>query len=211
MSTLSTLGQRQQSLLLSLLHNRKGLTVDDLTHELDISRNAVNQHLNSLDSVGFIENAMLSSTGGRPSKVYTLSSKGLELFPRHYALFSNLLINWIKQKLGDEDLESCMSELGTQVAQEFKPRVQKHRSHTDKLKEVASIMQELGYEARVEKNKENEEEIIASNCVFHKLASESDEVCLFDTSLMSNLLDSKIDHKECMVRGGNVCRFSSSN
>lgn len=211
MSTLLTLGQRQQSLLLSLLHNREGLTVDDLTRELDISRNAVNQHLSSLDSMGFLENAMLTSTGGRPSKIYTLSPVGLELFPRHYALFTNLLINWIKQKLSDEDFESCMVELGTQVAEDFKPRVQKHITRTDKLKEVASIMQELGYEARVENNKENEEEIVASNCIFHKLASESDEVCLFDTSLMSNLLDSKIDHRECMVKGGNSCRFSASN
>jgi len=98
---------------------------------------------------------MLSSTGGRPSKVYKLSSRGQELFPRHYALFSNLLINWIKQNLGEED-------------------------------------------------------IVAKNCVFHKLASECDEVCLFDISLMTSLLDSKIDHKECMVKGGDACRFSTT-
>jgi predicted ArsR family transcriptional regulator len=211
MSTLSTLGQRQQDLLHSLLHHREGLTVEELTHALNISRNAVNQHLNSLDRIGFIAKAALTSTGGRPSKVYSLSSKGMELFPRHYALFSNLLIHWIKQKLSEKDLRECMLELGGQVADEFKLRVQRRGSRSGKLAEVASIMQELGYEAHVETNSEDTEEIIANNCVFHKLASDCDEVCLLDTSLISKLLEAKINHSECMVKGGQCCRFSCSD
>jgi len=209
MSNLPTFGQTQRNLLLALLRNRKGLTVDNLTDELAISRNAVNQHLVSLDRGGFIGSSLLTSTGGRPSKVYTLSSQGLELFPRHYALFSNLLVHWLKQKLSEKELEACMVELGTQVAQEFKSRVQKRHSESGKLEEVASIMQELGYEARVETDAENNGEIVASNCVFHKLASECDKVCSLDLSLMSNLLDAEIDHKECMVDGGSCCRFST--
>jgi len=208
MSALSTLGQTQQSLLHSLLNNRDGLTVDALTHELKISRNAVNQHLNSLDSIGFINSSMLSSTGGRPSKIYALSSKGLELFPRHYSLFSNLLIQWIKQKLNDNDLKKCMTELGIQIAQDFKARVDKQTKHIDKLNEVASIMQELGYESHIDKNANGGKEIIAYNCVFHQLASECDEVCTLDISLISNLMDAKVIHKECMVKGGKCCRFT---
>jgi len=208
MSALSTFGQTQQNLLTSLLRNREGLTVDHLTHELNISRNAVNQHLNSLDSSGFIDNAMLTSTGGRPSKVYTLSSKGLELFPRHYALFSNLLIGWIRQKLDDAELRACMTELGAQVALQFSPRVQQHGSQSGKVVELASIMQELGYDAHVENTSDNKKEIIANNCVFHQLASECQDVCTLDTSLMENLLETKINHEECMVKGGDCCRFS---
>jgi len=208
MSALSTLGHTQQSLLHSLLNNRGGLTVEALTHELKISRNAVNQHLTSLDSNGFIDNSMLTSTGGRPSKTYALSSKGLELFPRHYSLFSNLLIQWIKLKLSDSDLKKCMTELGTQIAQDFKPRVDKHTNEIEKLNEVASIMQELGYESHIEENSDSDKDIVAYNCVFHQLASECDEVCTLDISLISNLLDAKVTHKECMVKGGRCCRFT---
>lgn len=207
MSALSTFGQTQQSLLTSLLRNREGLTVDRLTHELNISRNAVNQHLSSLDSSGFIANDMLTSTGGRPSKAYTLSAKGMELFPRHYALFSNLLIGWIRQKLNDAELKTCMAELGAQVAQQFSLRVQQHGSQSGKLVEIASIMQELGYDAHVENTADNKKEIIANNCVFHQLANECHDVCTLDISLMENLLDTKVTHKECMVKGGDCCRF----
>lgn len=211
MSALSTLGQRQQSMLTTLLHNRQGLTVDALASELKISRNAVNQHLINLDSSGFIENVAMTSTGGRPSKLYTLSAKGLELFPRHYALFSNLLIHWIKQKLDDSELQSCMDELGEQIAQEFEVRVRKHSDQKDKIFEVAKIMHELGYDAEAEVTQDKSVEIVASNCVFHKLADDCNEVCRLDLSLLSNLLGSEINHKECMVKGGQCCRFSVDN
>jgi len=210
MPALSALGQRQQFLLKALLHRRRGLTVDELSQELAISRNAVNQHLTSLEANGFIENSSLSSTGGRPSRVYTLTENGLELFPKHYALFSNLLIHWIRQKLGSKELKACLSDLGKQVAQEFVGRVQKNTAPAKKISEVATILHELGYEAQVELNPENSPEIIANNCVFHQLANECNEVCELDLTLLSELLNANIDHKECMAKGGQCCRFGIS-
>jgi DeoR family transcriptional regulator, suf operon transcriptional repressor len=207
MSALITFGQRQQLLLKALLHKREGMTVDELSLQLEISRNAVNQHISSLENNGFLENSSMTSTGGRPSKIYTLTTNGLELFPKHYALFSNLLIHWIKDKIGQDELKSCLSELGKQVAQEFKVRVQEHKILPDKISEVAMIMHELGYEARVETPLKKNPEIIANNCVFHQLADECNEVCELDLTLLSTLLDTKIIHKECMVKGGSCCRF----
>lgn len=207
MTALTTFGQRQQLLLKALLHKRDGMTVDELSLKLEISRNAVNQHISSLENNGFLENSSMTNTGGRPSKIYTLTTNGLELFPKHYALFSNLLIHWIKDKIGQNELKSCMTELGKQVSQEFKGRMQGHKSLSDKVDEVALIMHELGYEARVDTSLKKSPEIIANNCVFHQLADESNEVCELDLTLLSTLLNMKIIHKECMVKGGNCCRF----
>ncbi|HBV21336.1 MAG TPA: transcriptional regulator, partial [Nitrosomonas sp.] len=85
MSAILSLGERQQSLLTVLLHHRNGLTVDELASMLEISRNAVNQHLTNLSGSGFIQSTLLNSTGGRPGKIYSLTPVGLELFPRHYS------------------------------------------------------------------------------------------------------------------------------
>ena len=208
MSALSTIGQRQQSLLKALLRSAAGLTVDELSKELAISRNAVNQHLASLEGNGFIKNMLMSSTGGRPSKIYTLTGSGQELFPRHYALFSNLLIGLLKEKIGQSELKDYMADLGRQLALEFQDRVANKVDLEDKVKELATIMYELGYEAKAGQFENGSPEIIASNCVFHKLAEDCNEVCELDLSLMSALLGkSAIDHKECMVKGDSCCRF----
>lgn len=208
MDAIATIGQRQQDLLKALLHQPSGMTVDELSRRLLISRNAVNQHLTALDANGYVRNSALTRTGGRPSKVYTLTDDGRELFPRHYSMFANLLIGWIKGRLGDKDLENCLTELGVQVAQQFKTRVDKHTSLEDATEEVASIMFDLGYEARTGHITPNSTEIIANNCVFHQLAKDTDQVCQLDLSLMSNLLNARVEHKECMVRGGQCCRFA---
>jgi hypothetical protein len=49
--------------------------------------------------------------------------------------------------------------------------------------------------------------IDARNCVYHHLAAEHPEVCELDLALLSSLLGGKIEHVECMVRGGASCRF----
>ena len=210
MSALSTMGQRQQYLLQAVLRSEAGLTVDALAKELSISRNAVNQHIASLDANGLIETLTLSNTGGRPSRLYTLTEKGKELFPRHYALFSNLIVKWVRQNLGDKKLKSCMTDLGRQVAQEFQSRIDQHKSLSKKVNEVSTIMYELGYETKQDNDPSNNTEIIASNCVFHKLAEESQDVCELDLSLLSTLLNANVEHKECMVKGGQCCRFKIS-
>lgn len=213
MSALSTFGQRQKSLLSSLLHSQSGMTVDELSRALAISRNAVNQHLASLEGNGFIQSTMLSSTGGRPSKMYSLSDQGRELFPRHYDLFSNLLIRLLKEKIGQDTLKSYLSDLGGQLAAEFQGRMRDKANLEDKVAELANIMYELGYEAAAENRGNGSSEIVASNCVFHKLAEEYNDVCDLDLSLISSALGSSaignvtIDHSECMVKGGTCCRF----
>lgn len=207
MSALLNMGHRQQLLLKALLRNHKGLTVDQLAQELSISRNAVNQHLSSLEGQHYVESSLQLSTGGRPGSSYRLSAIGQELFTRHYSLFSRLLLQLVQQKLGDETLKECMIDLGEQLASEYKARVQSKGSMADKIKEVKLIMYELGYETSIDTDESNPLEIVANNCVFHKLAEDCKDVCDLDLTLMSSLLDAKIDHTECMVRGGECCRF----
>jgi len=208
MPLLSTIGQRQQSLLKALLHSSAGLTVDELANELAISRNAVNQHLASLEGNGFVKNTSMSSTGGRPSKIYTLTGEGKELFPRHYALFSNLLIRLLKEKMGEQTLTLYLAELGSHLADEFKGRMRDKTSLSDRVAELTTILYELGYEAQLGKSEAGQHEIIASNCVFHKLAEEFNTVCELDLALMSSVLDgAAVDHLECMAKGESCCRF----
>ncbi|SEN65870.1 helix-turn-helix transcriptional regulator [Nitrosomonas marina] len=209
-STISSLGQRQQALLKVLLHHRRGLTIDELAGLLDISRNAINQHLSSLGGSGFIQSTLLHSTGGRPSKIYMLSPSGLELFPRNYALLASTLLGWLRKNLSENELESCLEELGQQIALEFTGRVGKHPSLTNKVHEVVSILQELGYDASTAHNSDSYAEIVANNCVYHRIAEECHNVCTLDLSLLTSLLNADIEHKTCIVRGGKNCCFGVS-
>ena len=199
-------GHRQRELLEKLLFKKNGLTIDDLAKELGITRNAVQQHTLALEKGGYIEKGELTATGGRPGQVYVLSKKGIDLFPKQYSWFSELLLNSLKSQLGGEGLEAKMHEIGNNLAQGLKPKLA-GLSFPDQIKEVSRIMQDLGFETEVTEEGDNHPSIKAHNCIYHHLAKEFEEVCQLDRSLLGSLLDSEIDHEECIIRGGESCKF----
>lgn len=207
METLASLSQRQQALLRHLLNSEQGLTLDQLADLLEISRNAVNQHVSGLEKLDCIESRMLPSAGGRPSRAYTLTDTGMAMFPKQYALFSTMLLKAISENIKGDALEKLFASIGRDLAQPFKERV---NNSDDKAEEVTKIMEELGYEAR-QSSINTSLEIIAKNCVFHDLAVENEAVCELDRALISSLLDTNIEQQECMVKGGDSCRFCISN
>lgn len=201
---LNGLGETQQKILTGLIQNTDGMTISEIVKSLKISRTAVNQHITTLGNNGYIKNHLLTTTGGRPSQRYTLTNKGKHLFPKQYAWFSALLLKNIKLKFGKEELEVFLRDLGEEVAEKYSDRLD-GKNATDKIDEIASIMRELGYES---KSFSDEEGIIsACNCVYHDLASENPEVCSFDLALLSAMSGRKVEHSECLVRGGSKCCF----
>lgn len=200
-------GPRQQQLLQVLLENKSGLTVDELSKSLGITRTAVNQHLLVLESSGYVAKGKLTKTGGRPGHTYVLTQQGYELFPKQYAWFSQLLLDFLQKQLGDDAVEKYMSRLGVELARTVKERV-KGATPEERIVEVAAIMQELGYDAYAEAAGGNQlPGIKAHNCVYHHLAQTHREVCQLDLSLLSSLLNAEIDHSSCMAKGDDCCQF----
>jgi predicted ArsR family transcriptional regulator len=94
--------------------------------------------------------------------------------------------------------------VGRQVA----TRLAGAKDKADRVRVLSEIMRELGYQSEsVDTLNEELPAIEATNCVFHSLAQRYPEVCYFDLALMSEIVGSDAIHDECMVRGGNVCRF----
>ena len=200
-------GHRQQELLEILLTHKKGLTIDELARELGITRTAVQQHALTLEQGGYIEKGDLTNTGGRPGRVYVLSKDGIELFPKQYSWFAELLLKSIKDEVGGPALEEKLQEIGRGLAQNWKGKLQ-GLSLAEKIKEVSEFMQTLGYKTEVETHDGDELPVLkAHNCIYHHLAQDFEEVCKLDCALLESLLDREIDHEECIVKGDEVCKF----
>ncbi|MDQ2070476.1 helix-turn-helix transcriptional regulator [Natronospira bacteriovora] len=204
---LAAFSDRQQTLMRRLLAAPEPLTADSLASRLGLSRNAVDQHLKNLERDGYVERQTLPSTGGRPSHGWRLTADGIHLFPKHYAMFSDLLINMIKDQSGGEVLGRYMESLGASLADQLRERVQ-GRSEAARIDALVELMKEVGYEADSQPEPGAELPLIdAHNCIYHHLASRHEEVCRMDLALMEGLSGRQVEHVECMVRGGTVCRF----
>lgn len=202
---ISAYGDRQQRLLKLLLATKPGLTVEALSHQLDISRNAVRQHLAALELEGLVTKGVTHPTRGRPEQLYELTTKGHELFPRKYSWFSELLIESLREESSPEQLRQRFVEMGKRVGAHL-PGVA--GGPAERIEQMTSVMRDLGYESTMREGSGGAwPSIEATNCVFHHLASRFPDVCQFDLALLEQVVQRPVLHEECMVKGGTACRF----
>lgn len=201
-------GATQKQMLAQLMQNKEGITVDKFVDHFGISRTAVKQHLTALERDGYVKVGWQQKSGGRPRNVYVLTDEGVNLFPKKYSWFSNLLLQMLQTKFGPERMGEYLSQLGVTMAQNFLVRVEGQRP-ADRVPEIVRIMNETGFDARVIPSQGDETipRIECKNCVYHDLARDHPQVCQFDLGFLSTLMDLEIEHQDCMVRGGTACRF----
>ena len=201
---LARFGDTQQRLLRQLLLARDGIGVEDLCQRLHVSHNAVRQHLTALTVRGLVERIAPVATGGRPQARYALTAEGRELFPRNYGAIAAALVAQLQAKLGEQETGALLQELGRTVAS-TQPRVQAGDGEA-LARELAQRLDALGYEA-VPARHGDDWQVEAFNCVFHGLAKQHPQVCKFDLAYMEAATGKRVHHMECIVRGGQVCRF----
>lgn len=198
------LGDTRQRLLRQLLLSPDGCSVEALCQRLRISHNAVRQHLTSLMTAGHVERVAPRATGGRPQARYGLTPAGRELFPRNYGAIAAALLSQLHARMGEDEVGALLQQLGTTVAatQAAMPALGPEAL----ARALAERLDALGYEA-VPARHGGDWQVEAFNCVFHALASQHPQVCRFDLAYMEGVTGRRMHHMECIVRGGNVCRF----
>jgi DeoR family suf operon transcriptional repressor len=205
---LTVTGNSQKQVLSELLERKSGATLDELVTAVGLSRTAVNQHLMVLEREGFVRKAASRKTGGRPQHIYVLTEQGTNLFPKQYSWFSKLLIETLRDHLGEEQVNQYMYDLGVRKSAMLIPRlVGKNRA--ERIDEIVKIMNETGFVARTVAAAGSEKlpRVECKNCVYHDLSKDYPEVCRFDVGFLSGLMGAEVEHQTCMQRGGGACRF----
>jgi DeoR family transcriptional regulator, suf operon transcriptional repressor len=199
----------QQAVLDHLLQHRSGATLDELAEQIGLSRTAINQQLIALEGQGFIRKSAPRKTGGRPQHVYVLTDEGTNLFPKQYSWFSKMLIQTLRQQVGEEQVSKFMYDLGVKLSAGLIPRLV-GKNRTERVDEIVKIMNETGFVASTIPTTSGEKipRVECRNCVYHDLSKDYPEVCRFDIGFLSGLMGAEVEQQSCMQRGGGeTCRF----
>jgi DeoR family transcriptional regulator, suf operon transcriptional repressor len=201
-------GSSQRDVLNQLLERRAGATLEELVASVGLSRTAVNQHLVALEREGYVRKAAPRKTGGRPQHIYVLTEDGINLFPKKYSWFSKLLIQTLREQVGEDKVGEYMYDLGVKLSAGLIPRlVGKNRA--ERIAEIVKIMNETGFVARTIAPADPDKlpRVECKNCVYHDLSRDYPEVCRFDIGFLSGLMGADAEHQACMQRGSDACRF----
>lgn len=213
---IGTIGETKERILELILGGSK--SAGEIAERLQIQKSAARVHLETLQSLGTVRSKFRIEKMGRPKKVYELTEKGREFFPRKYDLFLTLLLNKIAGKKGEVEAREIIESIAEDIASDIRAKIDKNNHHPDDLEHSLKIINDasnqMGFASSLSRDeKDNNSFYIQSkNCILHKVASANqDMIChgLHDKIVSKSLAgtsDARVELKECMALGNEYCR-----
>jgi len=210
-------GNTKQRILEILLDGP--MSLGEITNKLQIQKSAVRVHLESLQIEDSVESSFKIERLGRPRKIYTLTQKGRELFPRKYDLLLSLLLKNITETNGKDNVKKIMESIAEEIALNIRHEIKKNgyvNNLEESLKIFNSFSNELGFESSVTKENGQSFAIISKNCILHKVALQHQEIIchgLHDRIIQKSIDEDKqqnirIELKECIALGDNFSKHT---
>jgi predicted ArsR family transcriptional regulator len=210
-----SVGDTKERILKLLLGGPK--SAGEVAETLQIQKSAVRVHLESLQSSGAVRSKFKIEKMGRPKKVYELTEKGREFFPRKYDLFLNLVLDKIAGKKGEGEAREIIESIAEDIASGIRAKIDKNNHPNDlerSLKIINDASDQMGFASSLGREEKDSSFYIQSkNCILHKVASSNqDMIChglhdkIISKSLEGNNSDARIELKECMALGNEYCR-----
>src|ERR671912_17371 len=88
-------------MILIMLHDGP-ISIGEIANRLKIQKSAIRTHLESLRAEQTIKSYFKMEGLGRPKKIYEITDKGRELFPRKYDLILSLILQCLESNEGRE-------------------------------------------------------------------------------------------------------------
>jgi DeoR family suf operon transcriptional repressor len=204
-STLASMQPSRRSLVHEL--KRRGeATADGLADALGLTVSAVRQHLLALAKDGLVEYQSVADGRGRPRHLHRLTTRGHGLFPATYGELTNELLGYFA--------EADAALVDTAFERRRKRRLQQAlarlagMSLTEKVAEMARILDEDGYLADFESLPDGTWRITEHNCAIFAVARRYGQACSSELGFLRGALpEAEVDRVAHMVAGQHVCSY----
>lgn len=192
--------------ILDAIKQANEATVDDLAEAADVSPVTVRHHLNSLQAEGLLEIRSIRRKVGRPYYVYSLSTKGHELFPQRYVRLSSLLLDELKARFPAETVTELFNSVVERIVAEHQDRFQ-GLAFEERLDYLVKVLAQEGFLASWEQTDVGYQ-LTEYSCPYFSIGQQHSEVCSFDKQLMMTVLNTPIIQHSCMLDGDTSCQFT---
>jgi DeoR family transcriptional regulator, suf operon transcriptional repressor len=198
--------QSTRDIILRTIRQQHRATVNELAEAADVSPVTVRHHLNALQADSLLETESVRRKVGRPYHVYSLSEKGLELFPKRYASLSMRLLEELKHQFPAEVVQNIFHGVVEGIIDEHRPAFEA-LGFEGRLRYLVELLAEEGFLARWEK-RDGRYHLTEYSCPYRMLGDEHVEVCSLDRDLIVAVLNTEVTQHSCMLSGDTCCEFS---
>jgi predicted ArsR family transcriptional regulator len=199
--------QSTRGKVLFLLKKRGPCTVAYLSHQLELTPNAIRQHLSSLERDNLVTQQPVKTGPNKPALAFSLTPKSESLFPKRYEALLSKLVETLERKQGRAEVCHLLSELGDSLADGYADRLI-NLTLEERVKEVDRIMEENGAIPDWEINDQGWT-VRDFNCPYSATAKSHPGVCEVQRSFLQRLLHPAKVIIECQQQEGH-CGFQVS-
>lgn len=167
------------------LLRRSTRTVNELADALELTDNAVRSHLAALERDGLVQQSQAAPRGvGKPAYLYSLTPEADTLLPKAYAPVLGLLLRTLAERMGPEEIEVLLREVGRRAAAGRKGEEEEIRTRIDA---AYGVLGELGGVADVEES-DGTVFIRGFSCPLAALVPEHPGVCKLAEALLTEMV-----------------------
>lgn len=185
-------------------------TVDELARELDLSDNAVRQHLATLVEDGVVEarGVRRVESVGKPATEYAVTVEAETSFSKAYAPFLSTLLSALGDRMTSADLRTLMREVGHRMATATPGSAVNVAGRT----EIASkMLNALGGVTTVERGPKGKGfRIRGIGCPLAVAVGTREEVCVAVQTVLRDVIGVPV-HEECDRSERPQCHFAISS
>ncbi|HLR80674.1 MAG TPA: helix-turn-helix domain-containing protein [Bacillota bacterium] len=204
-----------------LVQHHEAVTVNEISEQFDIHPNVARMHLTKLEDINLlISYSEKTGRGGRPSRLYSLSEKVIELnFPhRDYKLFANIALETLAElgEPGKKALYETGRKYGLQVMERYHTQATMELTNEQKVQilEDAGVM--LGLYPDLSYNPEEKKiNFTINNCPFKEIAQNNHSlVCNMHLYFLKGMFESlftdlEFVENENMFKGCENCTYTA--
>ncbi|MCQ6282850.1 helix-turn-helix domain-containing protein [Bacillus sp. EB600] len=201
------LSETRQMILRALKRNGPA-TIAELASQLEMTREAIRQHLLQLEYEGWIGRYLKRDSGnggGRPSTCYCLTSEGDHLFPKYYDSLTVEVLDTVADQLGPEALTQVLSRMTEARVSEWETRLH-GLNLAERIEALKGIYMEDDSFMEVEHSGE-QLSLIERNCPFLNVAKRRPALCSVTVSVLTRLLGYRVIREERFQNGDGRCAF----
>ncbi len=192
--------------LILVLKEKGQRSLQDLSHDLGISKMGVLNHIKHLESRGLVRRIQKKGRVGRPYYLFAVTEDSKENLANSNAWMLQNLVSYLRETGHSDLMEQFLRDRYEQIRIDYEKRLS-HLGKDQKIQELVRMREDESYFPVLRDMGHDTFDLQEFNCPIYQISRYFGIACNLETSLFSSVLDMDVESTHRQVDGHGVCRF----
>ncbi len=188
------------------LKTSNGLSLNDLSQRIGISKMGILNQIQKLETRGMIERKIIKNKIGRPYFIFNLKDGSKSLLNNSSDAMLEDLLAYISEKGHGDIIESFLKDRYQTIRIEYSKKLYA-LDQDKKIEALVKLREDENYFPEHNKLNNQTDELLEYNCPIFRISNRFGIACSLETSLFSSVLDMDVKSTHRQVDGSGLCRF----